>query len=143
MSDTQWPETFAEACKALMPSDEPSDDTLAERRRIASILTAFRNAYIKPCDGCGDSHAPEIIRKPTLVLLTLLLGCEIRDDDTDRSLLKRMEKMLEKLNLDNRDLQIAESIFNISVDTAKQMDMQNLAARAATNHQPATDKMVN
>jgi len=55
----------------------------------------------------------------------------------------RMESMLDDLNLDGRDFKIAESIFVTTINAARQMDMQSLAARAATNHQPATDKMMN
>jgi len=143
MSDKKWPKNFDEALKSLMPSGDASPDALAERRRIASILTAFRNAFVQPCEGCGESHTPEVIRKPTLILLSAVLGCELRNDDTDASVITRMESMLDDLNLDDQDFKIAESIFVTTIDVARQMDMQSLAARAATNHQPATDKMMN
>ena len=125
-----------------MPSGEPSADTLAERKRLASVFAAFRNAYVQPCDGCGDAHVPEVIRKPTLILLSILLGCELREDDTDNSIMQRMEDMMESLKPDKHDFEVAHSIFVTTINAAREMDMQNLAARAAANRQP-NDKMMN
>lgn len=146
MSDTSFPETFDQALKILASRKADSKDALAERRRIVTLLVAFRNAYVVPCEDCGDSHAPEVITKPILILLSVALGVDLNGVQTDDEAIERLHHAIEELDPDDDDSGIAYSIFRTSVNAARNLDMQNLAARAATQHvhsHPNIEKLMN